>query len=228
MQPPVLPTSEHLRQVAAQSAVPIWVPWPLPAGWLVTGLAWAGDDRGRLRAVAVACTGPNPLGGTGDMVLVAEEPGVGLGARYAGIPGPDPGGQLASSPSDAKIETSGHPTPLWSVHGPLVLCRRGRRCLALAGPVARNHGPSHARPAHAGRCPRPRLLLRSARRGALSAPVKCSRVVLRPSSGAGPSQRSDMRAPSRAGRGPSSRRTGRLIVARDLCAGRSERMPKAM
>jgi hypothetical protein len=118
MQPPVLPTSEHLRQVAAQSAVPIWVPWPLPAGWLVTGLAWAGDDRGRLRAVAVACTGPNPLGGTGDMVLVAEEPGVGLGARYAGIPGPDPGGQLASSPSDAKIETSGHPTPLWSVHGP--------------------------------------------------------------------------------------------------------------
>ena len=112
MQPPVLPTSEHLRQVAAQSAVPIWVPWPLPAGWLVTGLAWAGDDPGRLRAVAVACTGPNPLGGTGDMVLVAEEPGVGLGARYAGIPGPDPGGLARRNhrPDDARLADRGDGT----------------------------------------------------------------------------------------------------------------------
>jgi hypothetical protein len=115
MSPPVLPSAEHLRWVAAQSRVPIWVPWPLPAGWLVTGLAWAGDERSGLRAAAVACTGPSPLGGTGDMVLVAEEPGIGLGERYAEIPGPDPGEQLASSPADAKIETSGHETPLWSV-----------------------------------------------------------------------------------------------------------------
>lgn len=118
MAPPVLPTGEHLRWLATHSTVPVWVPWPLPAGWLVTGLTWVGDERSSVRAVATACTGPNPLGGTGDLVLVAEELGIELGARYACCPGPDPGEQLASSPADAKIEASGHPTPLWSVAGP--------------------------------------------------------------------------------------------------------------
>ncbi|MDP9435013.1 MAG: hypothetical protein M3P93_07385, partial [Actinomycetota bacterium] len=33
---------EHLRQVAARSAVPVWTPLPLPVGWTVTGLATAG------------------------------------------------------------------------------------------------------------------------------------------------------------------------------------------
>lgn len=113
--PPVIPTAEHLRQVAAHARVPVWLPWPLPAGWLVTGMTHAGDERSEARAVAIACTGPNPLGGTGDMVLVAEEPGVGLGARYAGIDGPDPGADMAATASNAKIETSGHPTPLWAV-----------------------------------------------------------------------------------------------------------------
>lgn len=112
---PTLPTAEQLRRLAEHSRVPVWLPWPLPTGWLVTGLTHAGDDRSEARAVAIACTGPNPIGGTGDLVLVAEEPGVGLGARYAGITGPDPGPDMAATPAHAKIETSGHPTPLWAV-----------------------------------------------------------------------------------------------------------------
>lgn len=108
---------------AAQCGAPVWCPWPLPTGWMVTGLAWAGDEHRGIAATAVVCTGPAPLtDGPADVVLVAEEPGVGLGARLAGIQGPDPGQYLAevvaAQGSHAKIKAAGHPTPLWSVRTP--------------------------------------------------------------------------------------------------------------
>ncbi len=108
---------------ATRQGAPLWCPWPLPVGWMVTGLAWAGDERDGVLATAVACSGPAPLGsGPADFVLVAEEPGVGLGARIAGIPGPDPGPYLAkvfaAQESHAKVKAAGHPTPLWSVRTP--------------------------------------------------------------------------------------------------------------
>jgi hypothetical protein len=106
------------------TAVPLWCTWPLLPGWTVTGVAWAGDDRAGVRAGAVACSGPGPLGdGPADLVLVAEEPGVGLGTRFAGLPGVDPGSLLATILGDghtgahAKVKAGGHPTPLWSVPG---------------------------------------------------------------------------------------------------------------
>ncbi len=52
----------------------------------------------------------------GELVLVAEEPGVGLGARYAGLPGPDPG-FVAEGQAHAKVLAAGHPTALWWVDG---------------------------------------------------------------------------------------------------------------
>jgi hypothetical protein len=110
---------------------PLWCPWPLPPGWTMTGAAWAGDVHMGVRATAVACSGPAPLsGGPADLMLVAEEPGVGLGTRFASIPGPDPGPLLAEAmsacapgpagpaSSHAKIRAGGHPTPLWSVKSP--------------------------------------------------------------------------------------------------------------
>ena len=45
-------------------------------------------------------------------MLVAEEPGVGLGSRLAGTDGPDPGA-VPDGPPDAKVLAAGHPTPLW-------------------------------------------------------------------------------------------------------------------
>src|SRR5262249_46146894 len=87
-------------------------------GWLFTGVACAGDDRSGGRATAVACSGPGPLGGVGELVLVAEELGVGLGARYAGIRGPDPGSDLnVTEPPQTKVLAAGRPTPLWLVSG---------------------------------------------------------------------------------------------------------------
>jgi hypothetical protein len=94
------------------AAVPLWSPLPLLAGWTATGLATVGDERSGARATAFALSGPSPLGGPADLVVVAEEPGVGLGARYAGLADLDVAAVL-SCPPDAKVEAAGHPTPLW-------------------------------------------------------------------------------------------------------------------
>lgn len=112
------PTVDHM---------PLWCPWPLPPGWMVTGVGWAGDDRAGVRATALACSGPDPLGGgPADVVLIAEQPGVGLGTRFGGIPGIDPGHLVAECLEDrsghggphAKIKAGGHRIPLWSVKSP--------------------------------------------------------------------------------------------------------------
>jgi hypothetical protein len=118
LQPVVPPSVEALAVVVNRARVPVWMPWPLPVGWLFTGVAYAGDDRSGGRATAVACSGPGPLGGPGEMLLVAEELGIGLGARYAGIPGPDPGpGMCVDKAPPVKVLATGRPTHLWHVEG---------------------------------------------------------------------------------------------------------------
>ncbi|GAC1441763.1 MAG: hypothetical protein NVSMB55_10430 [Mycobacteriales bacterium] len=106
------PATEALRKVAGSSGVPLWAPLPLPPGWTLTGLATAGDDRSPAKATVLALAGPSPLGGPADLLVVAEEPGIGLGARLAGIDDIDPG-PIGAGPPDAKVEASGHPTALW-------------------------------------------------------------------------------------------------------------------
>jgi hypothetical protein len=129
---PPLHVPEHINHEIVEAAaaeagrarvqLPMWCPWPLPPGWTMTGVGWVGDDRDGVRASAVACSGPNPLGGgPADLLLIAEEPGVGLGTRFAGIPGPDPGPFLSDVMSEAphaKVKADGHPAPLWSVKSP--------------------------------------------------------------------------------------------------------------
>lgn len=107
-----VPTVAAIERLAADSRVPVWVPRPLPLDWTVTGVARAGDDRTGAVASLIALSGPGPKGGLADMLLVAEEPGVGLGARFAGIAGTDPGRAPDSAP-DYKVEAAGHPTALW-------------------------------------------------------------------------------------------------------------------
>jgi len=91
------------------------LPWPLPAGWLVSGFTSAGDERTGARGFALALSGPNPLGGPAEMLIVAEEPGVGLGAGLAGLPGPDPGDGFTGCQPHASIKLGHHEAPLWLV-----------------------------------------------------------------------------------------------------------------
>ncbi|HEY0538365.1 MAG TPA: DUF6758 family protein [Actinoallomurus sp.] len=113
--PPRRPSREALEVVRSRARVPIWVPWPLPPGWFVTGFAEVGDDRSGALAVAVALSGPSPLGGPADLMVIAEEPGIGLGASFAGLPGPDPGYGFGVSAPNAKFEIDGRPVSMWAV-----------------------------------------------------------------------------------------------------------------
>jgi len=107
---------EALHQVARQAGVPVWSVWPAPPGWTLAGHGHCGDDRGPHAATAVAFAGPAPLGGLAELVLVAEEPGVGLGARFAGVDAVDPGLPLGGA--EEKIIVAGHDTPLWRCETP--------------------------------------------------------------------------------------------------------------
>lgn len=104
---------------AAQHGFPVWCPWPLPPGWTVTGIGWVGDDRTGVSATIVACTGPaNLTDGPADLLFIAEEPGVGVGARFAGLPGPDPGPLPEDTAAHAKVKVAGRPAPLWALDAP--------------------------------------------------------------------------------------------------------------
>jgi hypothetical protein len=109
------PGSDALAWVLNVVRVPVWLPWPLPTGWLVSGMTYAGDDRRGGRASVLACSGPAPLGGVGELLLVAEEPGVGLGSWIAGVAGSDPGPEILTTRPGARLSAAGWPTPLWEV-----------------------------------------------------------------------------------------------------------------
>lgn len=119
----ILETARTRVRSGAESPPPMWCPWPLPTGWTLTGVGWVADDRSGVRATIIACSGPGPVEhGPADVLLVAEEPGIGLGARLAGIPGPDPGAPLAEAVSGtaahARVRAGGWPTPLWVLDSP--------------------------------------------------------------------------------------------------------------
>lgn len=109
------PGAAALEALLDQAHVPVWIPWPLPTGWVVTGFAEAGDERSGTLALAVALSGPDPLGGVGEFAIVAEDPGIGLGARIAGMEGPDPGGDFDAEAADAKLRFDGHEIALWNL-----------------------------------------------------------------------------------------------------------------
>jgi hypothetical protein len=116
--PAYRPAQQGLAGLLHQPGVPVLLPWPLPGSWLVTGFASAGDDRSGSLACVVALSGPNPVGGLGEMLLVSEAPGTGLGAWFAGLPGPDPGEGFASGPPHGLVSLDNHEFPLWHVDAP--------------------------------------------------------------------------------------------------------------
>ena len=107
-----VPTLAAIERLAADSRVPVWAPRPLPLDWTITGVGRAGDDRTGAVASLIVLSGPGPKGGLAELALVAEEPGIGLGARFAGLAGTDPGACPDTAP-DVKVEAAGHPTALW-------------------------------------------------------------------------------------------------------------------
>ena len=110
-----VPSAHVLDWLRESAKVPVWVPHPLPTGWCVSAIGWAGDERTGARATAVACCGPAPLGGAAEAVFIAEEPGVGLAARLAGLPAAAL--VAGEGAGEAKVTAAHHPTPLWLLPG---------------------------------------------------------------------------------------------------------------
>lgn len=114
-------SDQALAQIASRSQVPLWLPWPLPSGWLITGVRFAGDEHSGPVATVLALSGPNPLVLdtddilSADLLLIAEQPGVGLAAHLAGLDTVDPGEAVAAGRPEAKLVAAGHETPMWSV-----------------------------------------------------------------------------------------------------------------
>jgi hypothetical protein len=106
---------DAVEHVVGRAVVPLWLPNPMPPGWVCSGVAYAGDERTGACATVTGLTGPSPLGGAAELLIVAEEPGVGLGSRHAGFSETDPGAGFDASAPDAKVFAASQPTALWSV-----------------------------------------------------------------------------------------------------------------
>ncbi len=105
-------TDAELDHLAHSCEVPVWLPDPVPPGWELSGLGWVSDSANRGRASVTVFRGPAPLGGTGEWMFVAEEPAVGLGAGFAGVPDAN-WSSTTQAASAAHVHAFNRPAPLW-------------------------------------------------------------------------------------------------------------------
>jgi hypothetical protein len=96
-------------------AIPTLLPWPVPPGWTIADFGCVAEPGREARAGFVTCTGPSDLDGVVELTVVSEEPGVGLGARCAGVRHTDPGAEIGDGPPLARIRIGNHPIALWPV-----------------------------------------------------------------------------------------------------------------
>lgn len=104
------PSVHRLLAHATQAPVPAYVPWPMPAGWAVSGVGADG-----VGASVIACSGPDLLDGLADIFCICEEPGGTFGPTTAGATHSDGGVATASQIADAHITVDDHKTPMWRV-----------------------------------------------------------------------------------------------------------------
>lgn len=103
---------EHLRTAGE---FPTYLPWPMSPGWAVTDFGIVTDTGQRPIASLTCCSGTSELDGPVDVFVVAEEAGVGLGARCAGLASTDPGADLGDGPPPVRVRMGSHTVPLWAV-----------------------------------------------------------------------------------------------------------------
>ncbi len=98
--------------LGAVRGFPTYLPWPVSPGWSVADFGAVVHD-GRVSATMTCCSGPSELDGPVDLFLIAEEAGTGLGARCAGLPHSDPGGEIGDGPPPLRVRTGPQTVPLW-------------------------------------------------------------------------------------------------------------------
>ncbi|QZY30770.1 hypothetical protein K6T13_05050 [Nocardioides coralli] len=104
--------AEHLRTAGR---FPTLLPWPLSPGWSVSDFGVVVDGADRTLATVTCCSGTTEVDGRVDVLVVAEEAGVGLGGRCAGLPGADPGADFGQGPPAARLRVGSQSVPVWPV-----------------------------------------------------------------------------------------------------------------
>lgn len=104
--------AEHL---AMSLDMPTYLPWPMGPDWSVARFGSVGAPGRPTRATAVACAGSTLLDGPVEVTIVAEEPGVALGARIMGTHHDDPGDEIGSGQPQVKVLIDHREVPLWAV-----------------------------------------------------------------------------------------------------------------
>lgn len=94
---------------------PTYLPWPVAAGWRVSDFGVVVEASGRTVATVTCCTGTTDLDGRVDLLVVAEEPGVGLGGRCAGLDRTDPGPDIDQGPPSTRVRVGSQQVKLWPV-----------------------------------------------------------------------------------------------------------------
>ena len=105
MQPVIPPSVEALGVVVNRAEVPVWMPWPLPVGWLFTGVACA-DARAHYLPMKGQKVGPR---GAGDRHPLAGDTQVRRWRREQ---------LLAMGFSLPASRGSPRPRPSWASYGP--------------------------------------------------------------------------------------------------------------
>ena len=104
--------AEHL---AVTPQFPTYLPWPVSPGWSITDFAAVGDGESRARATLTCTSGTSELDGPVDIMVVAEEPGTGLGARCAGTRYDDPGAEIVYRPPTTRVRIGSQQVNLWDI-----------------------------------------------------------------------------------------------------------------
>lgn len=112
--PPEASYAAFVEHLGATARFPTYLPWPLSPGWRVTDFAAVGD-RARGRAAMTCVSGTSALDGPVDVLVVSEEPGIGLGARIAGTVHDDPGTEVGVGPPAVRVRIDSKVIPLWPV-----------------------------------------------------------------------------------------------------------------
>ena len=99
----------------AARAFPTYLPWPMVPGWRISDFAVVAGGPEAALATMTCTSGTSEHDGPVDLVVVSEEPGTGLGARCAGLPGDDPGAEVGQGPPSARVRIGTHPVALWAV-----------------------------------------------------------------------------------------------------------------
>lgn len=99
----------------AADGFPTYLPWPMAPGWRISDFAVVAETEGRPLATMTCCTGSTEPDGPVDVMVVAEEPRTGLGARCAGIHGEDPGSEVGQGPPTAHVRLGLVSVALWAI-----------------------------------------------------------------------------------------------------------------